>query len=78
MYVDHSLSGDPRKYKFIDELNFKDCMRLERNTRSKFFVVIGYNKRKFIIHQKYFDDNIIFSHPFIQNIKHKSNMAQDL
>ena len=23
MYIDHSLRGDPRKYKFIGELNFK-------------------------------------------------------
>ena len=37
MYVDCSSRGYPKKDKFIDELNFKDCMRLERNTRSKFF-----------------------------------------
>ena len=26
MYVDHSLIGDPRKYKLIDEINFKKYM----------------------------------------------------
>ena len=33
---------------------------------------------KFIIHPKYFDASNIFSRPFIKNIKHKPNMAQDL
>ena len=35
-------------------------------------------KREFIIHPEYFDANNIFSHPFIQNLKHKPNMVQEL
>ena len=35
-------------------------------------------KRKFIIHLYYFDANNIFSHLFIQNLKHKPNMFQEL
>ena len=35
-------------------------------------------KRGFIIDPKYFDANDILSHPFIQNLKHKPNMVQDL
>ena len=38
MYVDRSLCCDPIKYKLIDELNFKNCLRLSRNKTSKFFV----------------------------------------
>ena len=40
MYVDRSLRGDPMKYRFIDELNFKNCLRLTRKNTSKFFVGI--------------------------------------
>ena len=40
IYVDRSLSGDPMKDKFIDELNLKNCLRLRRNKTSKFFVGI--------------------------------------
>ena len=50
MYVDSSLRGDPKKYKLIDELNFKNCARLKRKTTIKFFVGINYKKRKLIIH----------------------------
>ena len=46
MYVDISLCGDPKKYKLIDELNFKNCMCLKRNTISTFFVGIIYKKKK--------------------------------
>ena len=35
-------------------------------------------KREFIIHPEYFDANNIFSNTFIQNIKHKPKMVQDL
>ena len=35
-------------------------------------------KRKFIIHPEYFYVNNIFLRQFIQNIKHKSNMVQNL
>ena len=78
MYIDRSLSGDPKKYKLIDELSFKNCMRLNIETTRKFFVGITYKKRKFIIHPEYFDANNIFSHSFIHNIKHKPNMVQYL
>ena len=66
------------KDKFIDELNFKNCVRLKRKTTSKLFVDITYKKIKFIIHPEFFDANNIFSHPFIQNLKHKPNMVQEL
>ena len=46
MYVDRSLRGDTKKDNFIDELNFKNCMRLKRKTTSKFFVGITYKKKK--------------------------------
>ena len=78
MYVDHSLCGDPMNDGFVDELNFKNCVRLKRKKTSKLFFGITYNKRKFIIHPEYFDANIIFSRPFIQNIKHKPKIIQDL
>ena len=52
MYADRSLSGDPRKDKFIDELNFKNCLRLRRKKTSKFFVVIT-QKIKFMIHPEF-------------------------
>ena len=64
--------------KLIDELNFKNCMRLRRDTTRKLFVSTAYIKWEFIIHPKYFDANNIFSHPVIQNLKHKQNMVQDL
>ena len=40
MYFDHSLSGDPKRDKLIDELKFKKCVRLKRKKTSKFFVGI--------------------------------------
>ena len=46
MYVEHSLSGDPMKDKFIDELNFNNCVRLRRNKSSKLFVGTIYIKKK--------------------------------
>ena len=39
MYVDRSLRGDPKKDTLIDELNFKNGVRLKRNKTSKFFVL---------------------------------------
>ena len=53
-------------------------MRLNIKTTRKFFAGITYKKREINIHQEYFDANNIFSHSFIQNIKHKPNMVQDL
>ena len=78
MYIDRSVRGDPKKNNLIDELKFKKCMCLKINTTCKLFVVITYKKREFIIHSEYFDANNILSHPFIQNLKHKPNMVQDL
>ena len=49
MFVDHPSHGDPDMEKLIDELNFKNCIILKRNTTSKFFVGISYKKRRFII-----------------------------
>ena len=77
MHVDRSLPGDPKKDKLIDELNFKNYVRLKRKTTSKFIVVITPPK-KFIINPELFDANNIFSHKFIQNLKHKPNMVQYL
>ena len=68
----------PKKDKLIDELNFKNFVRLNRKTTSKLFVGITYKKINFIIYPEYFNANHIFSHPFIQNIKHKPNMVQEL
>ena len=78
MYVEHSLRGDSKKKKLMDELNFKNCMRFKRNTTRKSFVGITVKGRKFIIHAEYFDANNIFSHQFLQNIKHRPNIVQDL
>ena len=33
LYVNRSLRGDPNKEKLIDELNFKNCMRLSRKKK---------------------------------------------
>ena len=77
MYIDCSSRGDPNKDKFIDELKFKNCVRLKRKTTSKFIVGITYRKRKFLIHPEYFDANNIFSHSFIQNLNNKPNMVQE-
>ena len=53
LYVDRSLRGDPRKYKFIDEINFKKCMQLKRIPKRKLFVGITNKQRKFIIHPEF-------------------------
>ena len=78
MYVDRSLRRYPRKDNLIDELNFRNCMSFKRKTTSKLFVGIKDKGRKFIIHAEYFDANTIFSDPFIQNTKHKSNIINDM
>ena len=50
MYVDRSLRGDPKKKMLIDELNSKNCARLNIKKKNKFFVGITYknvqNRRK--------------------------------
>ena len=38
MYVGRSLRGDPMNYRLIDELNFKNYVRLRRKKSSKLFV----------------------------------------
>ena len=53
-------------------------MRLNRETTIKFFVGITFKKRKFISDPEYFYANNIFSHQFIQNLKHKPNIVHDL
>ena len=50
MYIDRSLRIDPKKVKFIDELNFNNCIHLKRKTTSNLLVGITHNKIKFIIH----------------------------
>ena len=57
MYVERSLRGDPRKYKLIDEINFKKCIQLKRIQKSKFFVGITVKQRTFIIHPEFMVDN---------------------
>ena len=76
MNVDRSLPGDPKKDNLIDELNFNNCVCLNRKTTSKFFV--GIRKKEFIIHPEFFHANNIFSHLIINNLKHKPNMVQEL
>ena len=67
-----------KKGNLINELNLKNCVHLKIKTTSKFFVGITYKKIGFIIHPEFFDAKNIFSHPFIQNLKHKPNMVQDM
>ena len=40
IYVDRSLRDNSKKDKLIDELNFKNCLRLRRKKTIKFFVGI--------------------------------------
>ena len=51
IYVDRLSRGYPKKDKFIDELNFRHCMRLKRNTTSKFFVGIKSKKESLLFIQ---------------------------
>ena len=44
MCVDRSLCGDPKKDKLIDELNFKNCVRLKRNTKASSLLVLNTKK----------------------------------
>ena len=78
MYGECSLRGDPKEEKLNDELKFKNCMRFKINTTGNLFVGIKVKGRKFIIHAEYFYANNIFSHQFLQNIKHRPNVVQDL
>ena len=78
MYVDHSLRGDLKKDKLINELNFTKCMQLKRIQKSKFFVGIKNKQRQFIIHPEFmvFDHKITYQ--FIQNLKSNPNKVHDL
>ena len=78
MYVDRSLSGDPKKDNLMDELNFNKCMCFKIKTTSKFFVGITVKGRRFIIHVDCFNANKIFSLRFFLNFKHAPNLVQDL
>ena len=78
MYVERSLRDDPKKEKLIDELNFKNFMCFKIKTTLKYFVGIKVKGRKFIIHSEYSDSKNIFSHPFLQNFKHRPNVVQYL
>ena len=63
MYVDLSLLGDPNKYKFIDGLNFKNCVRLKRKKKRNLFVGITYKKESLLfIHNILIPE--IFSHMY--------------
>ena len=64
MYIDRSLRGDPKKDKLIDDLNFTNCMHLNRIQKSKFFVVITVKQRKFIIHPEFMVANHILADQF--------------
>ena len=78
MYVDHSLRGDPRKYKLIDELNFKKRMQLKIILKCKFFFGITNKQRKFIIHPEFMVANQEITDQFIQNLKSNPNKVHDL
>ena len=41
-------------------------------------ILFDLHLKKWIFHPEYLDANNIFSHPFIQNIKHKPNTIQEL
>ena len=69
MYVDHSLRGDPKNDKLIDELNFTNCIQLKRIQKSKFFVCITVKQRKFTIHPEFLVSNHKIADQFIQNLK---------
>ena len=78
MYVDRSLLGDPKKDKLIDDLNFTNCMHLNRIQKSKLFVGITVKQRNFIIHPEFMVANHIIADQFIQNIKSNPNKVHDL
>ena len=78
MYVDRSLRADAKKDKLIDNLNFTNCMHLNRIQKSKFFVGITVKQRKFIIHPEFMVANHIIADQFIQNIKSNPKKVHDL
>ena len=78
MYLDRSLHGDPKKDKFIDELNLTNCMHLKRIQKRIFFVGITVKQRKFIIHPEFMVANHKIADQFIQNIKSNPNKVHYL
>ena len=78
MYVGHSLRGDAKKNKLIDELNFKKCVQLKILLKSKFFVGITNKQRKCIIHLDFMFANQEITNQFIQKIKSNPNKVHDL
>ena len=76
MYIDRSLLA--KKYKLIDELNFKKCMQLKRSLKSKFFVGIKNKQTKYIIHPDFMVANQEITDHFIQNLKNNPNKVHDL
>ena len=44
MYVDRSLRRDPMKDKFIDEIKFKNYMRLSRKKKASYLLVLYQNE----------------------------------
>ena len=78
MYVNCSLRGDPKKDKFIDDLNFTNCMHLDIIQKIKFFVGITVKQRKFIIHPELMVAKHKIADQFIQNIKSNQNKVHDL
>ena len=49
-----------------------------REIQQAIFGGITFKGGKFIIHAEYFDAKNIFSHPFLQNLKHRPNVVQYL
>ena len=76
MYIDCSLRAE--KDKFIDELNFKNCMQLKRSLKIKFFVGITNKQRKYIIHSDLMVSNQEIIDQFIQNLKSNPNKVHEL
>ena len=78
MYIDRSLRGDPKKDRFIDELNFTKCIQSKIIQKSNFFVGITDKQRKFIIHPEFMVANHKIADQFIQNLKSNPNKVHDL
>ena len=76
MYIDRSLHEN--KDNFIDEINFKKCMQLNRSLKSKFFVGITNKQRKYIIHPDFMVANQEITYQFIRNLKRNPNKVHDL
>ena len=78
IYVNHSLHGNAKKDKLIDELKFTNSMQWKRIPKSKFFVGISYKQTKFLIHPEFMVANHKITDQFIQNLKNNPNNIHDL